>query len=192
MIFVLMLQSGCVNNIGKESSARTFYESLDLSSPESAVKTFTDAFQKEDYYTVFLIFSPSSQQAISNSINILNYDKLIKLDDYSEAKNILADTPHFQLVEDWEHINSLYFFDSIMLAAKEQSALLIDLSGGISILRSESISDSSQVDVHANVEGIEGNVVFRMEQSPSGRWRVHQVIAPGGDEELIPWSVSGE
>ena len=74
MIFVLMLQSGCVNNIGKESSARTFYESLDLSSPESAVKTFTDAFQKEDYYTVFLIFSPSL--SINSILCLLSSDIL--------------------------------------------------------------------------------------------------------------------
>ncbi len=173
----------------QKTTARTYYESLDLSTPESAVDVFSKAFQKDDYPTVYLILSPSAQSIIANNINTLNYQRLIKLNDYADAKEILADTPQFQPVDQWEHRSGVYHFDSIMLAARKHAAFLIDLSGNVSILRSEPINNGAKVDVYATVEGIEGSVIFRMEQSPSGRWRVRQVIVPGGNEELIPWSV---
>ena len=49
--------------------------------------------------------------------------------------------------------------------------------------------DRNTTDLTATVEGTEGPVVFRMVQAPSGRWRVLQVIAPGGDTGFIPWSI---
>jgi hypothetical protein len=96
-------------------------------------------------------------------------------------------------LEQSEHYPDLmYLFDQIMLAAKKHSALLIDLSGEVTIISSE-LSETTKedaLDIITNVEGIEGQVVFRMVQAPSGRWRVFQVIVPGGDEEMWPWGVS--
>jgi len=191
--FIIFL-AGCKAN-SQENKARTFYESLDIYTPESAVETFVDAFEREDFFTVFLILSPSTQFLTENNIAALNYGELIQVESLEEAKEILADTPQYQVRLEWEHGGAVasYLFDSIMLAAKQHSAFLIDLSGEVSILRSEQISDSSsdrsKVDVITTVEGIEGDVIFRMEQAPSGRWRVRQVIVPDGNEEQIPWSV---
>ncbi len=123
----------------------------------------------------------------------MNYQKLVKANDYTGATEIVSDSMLFQTRDEWEHINGSYLFDSIMLAAKEHSAFLIDLSGDVSILRTEeNIGGSSYSDVITNVEGIDGEVRFRMEQAPSGRWRVHQVIILDGDEDQIPWSVPTE
>ena len=44
-------------------------------------------------------------------------------------------------------------------------------------------------DVVTSVDGIDGPVVFRMRQSVGGRWRVLQVILPGGNEDMLPWAV---
>ncbi len=190
--FIIFL-AGCKAN-SQENNARTYYESLDLHEPESAIDTFIDAFQREDFFTVFLILSPSAQFRTENNIAMLNYGELIQVESLDEAKEILADTPQYQIRLEWEHGGAVssYLFDSIMLAAKQHSAFLIDLSGEVSILRTEQLSDSSddsKVNVISSVEGTEGNVIFRMVQAPSGRWRVQQVIVPGGDEDLIPWSV---
>ena len=190
----LVLLTGCKTTTSQNYVARNYYERLSLNSPESAVETFTNAFQKEDFFTVFLILSPSAQLRVENNINTLNYTELIDVKDLTEAENVLANTPQFQTLSEWEHLGatSSYLFDAIMLAAKQRSVLLIDLSGDVSISRIKRIKDSDEspkVDVFTTVAGIEGDVIFRMEQSPSGRWRVQQVIIPGGDEELIPWSV---
>ena len=76
-----------------------------------------------------------------------------------------------------------YIFDRIMLLADQHDAFLVDLSGQVTLEATESS------DVLATVEGIEGEVVIKTTESPAGSWLVHQVIVPGGDEELIPWSV---
>ena len=120
------------------------------------------------------------------------FDRLIKFDDPTEAKEILADTPIFQTIDQLEHLGGLYYFDSIMLAAKQHSAFLIDLSGTVTTVYSEPYADDSMANIYTKVEGIEGDVIFRMEKSPTGRWRVQQVIIPNGNEDMIPWSVPSE
>lgn len=191
----ICLFTGC-NSVSPENDddARTYYESLSLDSPEAAVETFAESFQKQDFFTVFLVLSPSTQIRVENNINTLNYKELIDVENLAEAEEMLANTPQFQLMSEWEHLGSvsIYLFDSIMLAAGQNSNFLIDLSGDTSILNSEPRSDGSEVDVFANVEGIDGDIIFRTEQAPSGRWRIKQVIVPGGNEDLVPWTVPDE
>ena len=84
------------------------------------------------------------------------------------------------------------FFDDLMLAAARHEAFLIDLSGEVTIQSAAAgtpLGDDAVVDVVGAVEGIDGEVIFRTVQAPSGRWRVRQVVVPGGDEEMIPWAV---
>ena len=193
LIVGLSLLIGCA---GKEDEpvARTYYESLALDAPETAVKTFVDAFQRDDFETLYLIFHRNTQMRISQNINILSYQALVKADDHVEADKIVSESAQYKTLDEWEHITESYLFDSLMLAAKQHSAFLIDLSGDVSILRTEEIVDGERSfsDVITTVAGIDGEVVFRMEQAPSGRWRVRQVIVPSGNEEQIPWSVPTE
>ncbi len=192
ILLFLTLIAGCNNTISQKDVARTYYAGLSLDSPEASVKTFSDAFQREDFFTVFLILSPSTQIRVENNINTLNYKDLIDVENLMEAEEVLVNTPQFQIMSEWEHLGaaSIYLFDSIMLAAKQHSVFLIDLGGNMSILNSEPSGEGLGVDIHANIDGIDGTVIFRTEQSPSGRWRIQQVIVPGGNEDLVPWSIS--
>lgn len=75
---------------------------------------------------------------------------------------------------------------------EEAVAFYIDLSGEVTIVDTQTSATEQEedaIDVITSVEGIEGEVAFRMVQVPSGRWRVYQVIVAGGDEEMIPWTV---
>lgn len=173
-----------------QASARIVYEGLALHTPETAVETFVEAFQRDDFYAVYLIFSRTTQISIATHINSLNYSRLINATDV-EAREILADTPLFQMMDTWEHQGTFYLFDTIMLAAKEHSAFMVDLNGNLSIAQVNKVDGARQADVYATVEGIEGEVLFRLEQAPSGRWRITQLVLPGGDEMLIPWAVPG-
>jgi hypothetical protein len=74
-----------------------------------------------------------------------------------------------------------------MMIADDHDAYLIDLSGEVTLGEESQVGDD--VEVSSVVEGIEGEIRFRLVQSPSGRWRVFQVIVLGGDETAIPWSV---
>lgn len=42
-------------------SARTYYESLNLSTPEEAVHEFCAAFRRRDYATLYMVLSPDAQ-----------------------------------------------------------------------------------------------------------------------------------
>ncbi len=189
--FALLLLIGCARN-EDETIPRTYYESLALDTPELAVETFVDAFQKDNFEALYLIFAPNTQRQITNSINLLQYQDFVKATDYEEANEIASDSVQSRPLNEWEHMTTGYRFDSLMLVARQHSAFLIDLSGHVSILRTvDFVDDDGKVfaDVITDVEGIDGEVVFRMEQAPSGRWRVGQVILPGGDEDRVPWSV---
>ncbi len=196
LIFLIIVLSACSLNdlLGKfqKGKPRNYYETLDLSTPEKAVKTFTKAFQKEDFMTVYLVFDQSTQFRIPQYLNLMRYADLFKIEyrervfeDISCISEGLGTGEH-SCGDVW------YLFDDLMLSAKEHSALLIDLSGNVKIIdskRSETSYGDDAVDVITTVDGIEGEVVFRMLQSPSGRWRVYQVILEGGDEEIVPWAV---
>jgi hypothetical protein len=174
-----------------EGGPRTYYDSLDLGTPESAVQTLAHAFQREDFVTVYLVLAPNAQFRFEQELRLLNYANLFQSD---KREQVFADVTVFsEGIGHGEHIDTgWYIFDQIMLAAKEHSALLIDLSGKVTIIDSEpseTILEEAAVDIITSVEGINGNVVFRMIQAPSGRWRVFQVIVPGGDEETWPWAI---
>jgi hypothetical protein len=175
-----------------EPEPRTYYESLDLSSPESAIQTFVHAFSRDDFPTVWLILNRDAQFIMHQHINLLQYDNLIQTDNWEEVR---LDIPLFtQGLGYGEHSmgDLSYVFDQFMLAARKHSAFIIDLTGPIEILSSESSEtrrDESAVDVSVKVEQTQETVVFRMVQAPSGRWRVYMVFYPGGEDGWPPWGI---
>jgi hypothetical protein len=198
-IFVLCIVSSSVfltscisRSPSQQASHRTYYESLDLSTPESAVQSFTSAFQQSDFPTVFLIFAPKTQREFKNKIDFFQYEYLLNLNPAAEpsltTRSILADTPWLNMSKMEHFEETSYYFDILMMAAKEHSALLIDLSREVEIKDEIKSADNQYVDIVTTVDGIDGYVIFRTVQSPSKRWRVLQVIVPNGDESQIPWS----
>lgn len=185
LLVIVLFGTGCGGD-DRLGGARTYYESLDLASPRQAVATFADAFQRNDFMTVWLVLDADAQLRLQQALNMLQYDRFfdtVALPEYHTA--VEAEVFPFQ---SWDSHDLWEFFDRLMLMADRHDAFLIDLSGRLSI-NGESPNAGEYTDLIADVEGIEGDVIFRMAQAPSGRWRVHQVIAPGGDEQSVPWSV---
>ncbi len=176
------------------SQSRTYYDTLDLKTPEKAVKTFVKAYQERDFWTVWLVFSGKTQAIVSQQFSLLDLHNLI---DYETNSPLEENIPYFNKgLFDGEHVDFGYIFDENMLAASENSMLLFDLSGVVVITSStpSSISPTQEaVDVTTNVGKVQG-IIFRMVQAPSGKWRLYQVILPGGvddssDPNCIPWSI---
>ncbi len=205
LVFILILlvfTSACslqslFGGSGKDQ-ARTYYDTLDLSTPEEAVKTFTEAFQKEDFMTVYMVLDQSTQFRLNQYLRMLDYHSLIQFEDREDLEEIFDDVACISDgLGSGEHScgDMWYIFDEMMLSAKKNDALLIDLSGEVEVIEtedSETESDEDAMDVITTVEGIDGEVVFRMVESNEGRWRVYQVILEDGDEEMRPWSVPNE
>jgi hypothetical protein len=165
-----------------ENVPRTYYESLQLSAPIETVSTFIDAYLREDFPTVFMVFSPHAQSAWKYH---RNKSSVMKVKNNFEAENILAE------YEYPEHIETTYDFDEYMRIAKKHNVLWLNIIGNFRILKEEEFErkDRTFVDVTVEVEGQPGEIIFRTTQVYSKRWRVYQVILPGGNEELLPWAV---
>ena len=187
MAAVLLVTPAC-QVIGKEQAdkeaPRTYFESLNLETPEEAVQTFAEAFQREDFLTVYLVLDAESQ-------------KLVRMENAQKFswRHLVGEDSAQDLIDnlDYESIREMqfdywYFFDQIMLYAAGEDDLLIDLRGDLKILRSEDarMPDGQQAkDVIATVDGVSGEVTFRMAMDNDGRWRVYKVSAP--DEGVDAW-----
>ena len=174
---------------------RTQYDSFDLSTPEAAVTTFIDLFQRGDYAGVFLIFAPETQHNW-RLVPVTTFDYSFWVQS-EYAEEIVTEVSHLFREGNSEHDVSIaeQYFHEIMVRAEERDAFLIDLSGDFTIIStSESVTLTGHPSVDVVVEGdtIESLVTFRMVQAPSGRWRVFQVIEPNGNEEWYPWAVGDE
>lgn len=192
VVSALALSLSC--SLSQREQPRTYYESLGLETPEAAVETFVDAFQRDDFMTVYLVLAPQAQHHWIQRFKLLRYQELFQCDG-EECTEIAEDAFPDGVFEGEHSPDSWYCFDQVMLAAKEHDALLIDLSGEVEITdtdNSQTYDGEDAVDVIATVEGIEGQITFRMVQAPSDRWRVLQVIVLDGDEEMVPWAMPKE
>jgi hypothetical protein len=165
---------------------RTYYESLELGSPVAAARTFTEAYARDDFMTVWLVLDSEARFQFQQHQALLEYDRLIRTDRIDPAtlgEEILraASQDGAEPPEPW------YLFDRFMLVADEHDALLLDLSNEASFGEGE--VDGERATVRAEMSRVEGEVTFHLTRSPGGRWHVHQVVVPGGDEAAIPWSV---
>lgn len=188
LLAALLFTSGCqisdLFGTGEEADARTYYESLDLDSPESAVQTFTDAFQRGDFMTVHLVLDGKSQLMLRmEQGRDFNWDHLIG----ELASDRLYEHVSFADLRD-VHVDFWYTFDRLMLRAAEFDDFLIDLRGELEILRSEDslTGDGRQaVDIIAAVDGVQGEVIFRTVLEADDRWRIYLVSAP--EEGVDSW-----
>lgn len=179
-----LIGAGCTAVSSDSDGARNFYESLDLASPSAAVETFSDAFARNDFMTVWLTFDVTTQERIGDSFDLLQWPILIDTD---AVPNMGSEMASILSLDNLETTDRWYLFDEIMMIADRNDAYLIDLSGDVTLGEESQVGDD--VEVSSAVEGIDGEVRFSLVESPSGRWRVYQVIVPGGDETAIPWSV---
>jgi hypothetical protein len=184
MLMVSTCQSGQTPAPIEEHNARTYFESLNLQTPEQAVQTFATAFQQEDFMTVYLVLDAEAQwQLRRENAQTFNWKHLVG----ETASQGFGNDLDIQAIYS-THRDFWYLFDQFMLYAAEKNDLLIDLRGDLEILRSESseLHDTRQaMDVIAAVDGVSGEVLIRMVKDRDNCWRVYMVSAP--IEGVVSW-----
>lgn len=186
ILLAILLITACQlgGDRGTGGEARTYFESLNLDSPEEAVQTFTEAFQGEDFMTVYLILDAEAQKFQRMEFaQTFSWKHLIG---ESSAEFISEDLDLNELVR--IQMDSWYLFDQFMLYAADEDDLLIDLRGDVKILSSEefrTLDGARAAELFAEVDGVRGEVEFRLLQDPDRRWRVYMVSAP--DEGVEAW-----
>ena len=192
VLLVLLLTPACQSSgteeSGEANDARTYYESLNLETSEDAVQTFVQAFQRRDFMTVYLVLDAKAQRlAQVENGQTFSWRHLIQED---IAEGLRHNLDYQEIIN--RQTDFWYFFDQIMLYAVEKDGLLIDLRGDLEILRSEDAQTRDgepAVDVIANVDGVNGEVLFRMATDRDGHWRVYLVSAPGQGVDSWPSTV---
>jgi len=188
ILAVLLVGLGCQVGgwleSGEQDDARTYYESLNLETPEDAVQTFAEAFQRQDFMTVYLVLDVEAQrlQRLENSQTFSWRHLIGKTADEGWMNDLDYEAIFDTTMDPW------YLFDQIMLYAANEDDLLINLRGELDILRSEESETRDGVqamDVIAGVDGVSGEVVFRVVTDRDSRWRVYLVSAP--DEGVDSW-----
>jgi len=188
ILAVLLVGLGCQVGgwleSGEQDDARTYYESLNLETPEDAVQTFAKAFQRQDFMTVYLVLDVEAQrlQRLENSRTFSWRHLIGKTADEGWMNDLDYEAIFDTTMDPW------YLFDQIMLYAANEDDLLINLRGELDILRSEESETRDGVqamDVIAGVDGVSGEVVFRVVTDRDSRWRVYLVSAP--DEGVDSW-----
>jgi hypothetical protein len=168
----------------EEQHARTYFESLNLETPEHAVQTFAEAFQQEDFMTVYLVLDAEAQRQLRiENAQTFTWKHLVG----EAASQGFGNELDIEAIYS-SHRDFWYLFDQLMLYAAEKNDLLIDLRGDLEILRSESskLPESRQsMDVIAAVDDVSGEVLFRTVKDRENRWRVYKVSAP--NEGVNSW-----
>jgi len=189
----VLLLAGCSLASNPSNTARTYYDSLALDTPEAAVESFISAYQRSDFQTVYLILSPRAQRVWQENYTLLNWHLLVHVNspDDPQIRTLVGETSIAG--GQFEHSGETsYEFDEIMLAAKKYDLLWVDLSGATKIQEKKPARDTvgnPATDVIVVSSQYDEELVFRTVQAPSGKWRVYQVFLPGGSEDFVPWAI---
>lgn len=192
---ILWLFIGCQTTPEEVGNTnRTYYESLELDTPELAVQTFVSAFDRADFVTVYMVLAPATQQELRSQGVALSIDNFIHERLVGENQELFIQkwTSRVSVNEAEQFQDTQYIFYVMMQEAAELGFIPFQFNEQFEILGSEStiIPDGQNaVDLMIMFEGDENPIIFRLIQSPDKRWRVFQVIWPGGDETDVPWAL---
>jgi len=181
LLVLSVLLAGCGDNQQVPSGgARTYFEALDLSTPSAAAETFLDAFARDDFMTVWLVFHPKAQKLIEINLDLLQ-DRVM-IDSHTVAREVRMERSRLFPPES---IGTWHLFDALMFAADEHDAFIIDLSGPVRV--TGQMVDGDEAKLSAGAAGIEGTVTLHMETSLKGSWRVRSVTMGSDGEPPIVW-----
>ncbi|VGO10799.1 hypothetical protein AMB3_1191 [plant metagenome] len=173
--------------------ARTYYESLDMSSPQASATRFVQAWVAQDFMAVHLLLSPQGEWDASRAIDDYTPQRLVPGFDESDHKV----SPVYQRPaqgaeashDDAAPISEVDFdptrrFDALMLGAAQRGKLPF-------VLTSETLvevgkADDTQATVTLKTPKAE-TLTMSLLRQPSGRWKVDQVRWPGASIAAHPW-----
>lgn len=167
---------------------RTYFETLDLSTPETAARTFAHAFRENDFMTAYLILHPDAQTRLRQ--------------EWSQTfrwRHLIGERADQALIAEFDFEDVIgtqsdpwYLFDYVMYYADQMDDLLFDIRGEPNFYHSQEMSSrdgSPVIDLGAVVTGLTGDIIFRMAQGGDGRWRVYRISVPEQGVESWPSTI---
>ncbi|MBX9990624.1 hypothetical protein [Phreatobacter oligotrophus] len=176
------------------SSGSAAYDRLDLTTPEAALRQFLGAYRRGDYVTAFWILAPASQQAFQAHLMRFDLSKIARV----SVTGAMTHAPEMiPPVNRLEQTDPSFSFAYAMQVARRLDIMPLNLAGMpedmspavVPRLGTPVQLADGQVEIAMPLQAYRAPVVFRMVRSPQGRWRVQQVLPPGGHVESLPFGL---
>lgn len=203
-LFAVALALACmvvvVPACGRESrnptTARTYYESLDMSSPKASARAFVGAWARRDFMTVYLLLSPQAEEDAARSIDDYMTHRLVPGFDMADQQVspshassgisteaiIAGESPVLEFNTD-----PTRRFDALFGYAAAQGKLPFALS---TTTRLEAGPTDDVVATFTAVTPEAETLELTLQLQPSGHWKLDQVRWPGIASEARPWDAS--
>lgn len=175
-----------------QSVTVTSYEHLHLADAESALREFLSAYGRGDFLVAYWVLSPDAQAELQRQLAMLNVDAFFSGKvDYKDLVLV------FPAQADMEQADFGFLFADMMRFGVARGVQPLNVSGLPKDLSKSNVPDigkrsertDGQVDYAVTLKAYPDPVVFRLKTAPSGRWRVHQILLPGGNGTSLPFSL---
>lgn len=170
-----------------QQTDRTWYEGLDMSTPETSLRGFLDAFRVMDFPRAFYYFSPEAQGGFILAISNFDPQRLLRGESGSRIAPIDVYEPLAQ--EEFEEIASIQplYFDTVMMFAAQNRLLPFALKEW-SVADSKQLSDEKRA-FEILTGGQPEKMTLTMIKMKSGRWKLDQMTWDGSREDAKPWGL---
>jgi hypothetical protein len=170
------------------------YDRLDLSSPEAALRAFLTAYRDGDYVAAFWIFTADTQDEVFRHAAQLNMDRLARLPAQGRLAIMTEMIPPTAEVDQRDYS---FLFANIMQVAKRRGLMPLDITGLPDDLSPANVPSLGQrtettdgiTEIAMTLRAYREPVVFRLQRARTGRWRLRQVLTPGGDPASRPFGL---
>lgn len=179
------------------SSGSLAYDRLDLQSAEAALRTFLSAYRRGDYVTAFWILTPASQSAFYTHLARFDMRRVARVTASSALMHAAEMIP---AQAQMDQTDMSFLFAHAMAVARRLDIMPLNLAGlpedvsptNVPRLGTRNQLADGRVEFAVPLPGYRAPVVFRMVQRAQGRWRLEQVLPPGGVLDSLPFGLPTE
>ncbi len=170
------------------------YDRLSMTTPDAALRTFLTAYRDGDYVTAFWVLAADSQDEVLRHAAQLNMRRIARI----PAEGGLAimtemNPPPAEL----DQRDLGFMFAHMMQVAKRRGMLPLDVTGlpqdlspaNVPNLGPRTETTDGVTEIAVTLGAYRGPVIFRLVRGRAGRWRLRQVVPPGGDTTSVPFGL---
>lgn len=170
------------------------YDRMDLSSAEAALRTFLSAYRDGDYVAAFWVLGPETQDEAMRHAAQLNLGRLARLPAQGRMAIMTEMIPPTAEADQRDYG---FLFASIMQVAKRRGILPLDVAGlpgdlsatGAPGLGRQAETAEGFAEIAVTLRAYPAPVLFRLFKARTGRWRLRQIVPPGGDPTSLPFGL---
>jgi hypothetical protein len=194
MLAALAVPGPALGQAVPSASGSLAYDRLQMSTPDAALRTFLSAYRDGDYVTAFWVFAADTQDEVLRHAAQLNLRRLARLPaEGSMAIVVEMSPPPAEL----DQRDLSFMFAHVMQVARRRGMLPLDVAGLPQNLAPANVPNLGRLtettdgttEIAVTLGAYREPVVFRFVRARTGRWRLRQIVPPGGDPTSVPFGL---